>query len=605
MVLPPSLDFTTLRAAYAGGLDARALVQSCLEKLARLGDPGIFITLADGPALDRVLAELGPFDPGRKPLWGVPFAVKDNIDLAGLPTTAACPDFASTPGRSATVVERLVAAGAIPLGKTNLDQFATGLVGVRSPYPIPRNSFDVAMVPGGSSSGSAVATAQGLVGFALGTDTAGSGRVPAGLNNIVGLKPSLGAIPVRGVLPACQTLDCVSIFALTVPDAWTVYAVAAGFDPDDPWSRPVAIGDPSAADLPRRIGVPDTKSRIFLGDALSADAFDRALALLARFDLDVREVDLTPCFDVARLLYDGAWVAERYQAVRGFIESQPDALHPVTRKIIGGAARFSAADAFRDLYRLAALRRAAEPIWSAVDALCVPTYPRPVRRAELEEDPIGPNSGLGTYTNFVNLLDLCALAVPGPFRTDGFPSGVTLIARAGEDARLAALGAQIHAAADVPLGATGVAQPTPLWRPRTHGEADGIELAVVGAHMSGMPLNGELTRLGGVFVRQARTAPDYRLHALAGGPPQRPGLIRVAPGTGRAIAIEIWRLPADGFGRFVAAIPAPLGIGTLRLDDGTAPKGFLCEEAGLLGAVDISDTGGWRAHLANQKAPAA
>ena len=589
-----SLDLAALGERYAAGLDPRALVASCLERLAQIDDPGIFITLSDRARLDRAVAALGPYDPVAKPLWGVPFAVKDNIDLAGLPTTAACPDFATTPPRSATVVDRLVAAGAIPLGKTNLDQFATGLVGVRTPYPVPRNSFDPAMVPGGSSSGSAVAVAQGIVSFALGTDTAGSGRVPAGLNNLVGLKPSLGAIPVRGVLPACQTLDCVSIFALTVPDAWDVFRAAAGFDPGDPWSRPIAIGEVPARPELLRIGVPELRSRVFLGDAQSEAAYDTALALLDGFGLARSAVDLEPFFAVARLLYEGAWVAERYQAIRPFIEAQPESLHPTTLRITKGADRYSAADAFAGLYRLAELRRATETLWTDVDVLMVPTYPKPMTRAALEADPIGPNSALGTYTNFVNLLDLCALAVPGPFRSDGFPSGVTLIAPAGQDARLAALGARLHAAALTPLGATGAP-----YRDRDFTAAppgDTIELAVVGAHLSGMPLNRELTSLGGRFVRETRTSPDYRLHALPGGPPARPGLTRVAAGAGHAIAVEVWALPPEGFGRFVASIPAPLGIGTLRLADGTSPKGFLCEAVALDGAEDVSATGGWRAY---------
>ena len=599
MIPTPSLDLGRLRAAYAAGTNPRDVLQSCLERLARLDDPGIFIALADGAMLDRAVDALGPFDPAAKPLWGVPFAVKDNIDLAGLPTTAACPDFSFRPDQSASVVERLVAAGAVPLGKANLDQFATGLVGVRSPYPIPRNSFDPAMVPGGSSSGSAVATAQGIVSFALGTDTAGSGRVPAGLNNLVGLKPSLGAIPVRGVLPACQTLDCVSIFALTVPDAWSVFEVAAGFDPLDPWSRRIRIGSPAHEGGALRVGVPDRTSRIFLGDAASEAAFDAALALLDTLGIAPRSIDLSPFFETAQLLYEGAWVAERYQAIRSFIEARPDALHPTTLKITSGAQRFSAADAFRDLYRLATLRRAAEPVWDGIDVLAVPTYPRPVRRAELDRDPIGPNSGLGTYTNFVNLLDLCALAVPGPFRTDGFPSGLTLIAPSGEDARLAALGERVHAAAGVSLGATGAAKPSAAW-PAMQPDANAIEIAVVGAHMTGMALNGELLKHGGRFVREGRTAPEYRLHALRGGPPYRPGLVRVGPGEGAAIDLEVWALPPAGFGRFVSTIPAPLGIGTLRLADGSTPKGFVCEAAGLEGASDISDFGGWRAYMASR-----
>lgn len=603
----PSLDLAAVQAWYAAGGSPRDLLAHCLQRLEQLGDPGIFITLADSAALDRAVAALGPNDPVSTPLWGVPFAVKDNIDVAGLPTTAGCPAFARTPQGSATVVERLVAAGAVPLGKTNLDQFATGLVGVRTPYPVPRNSFDPAVVPGGSSSGSAVATAQGIVSFALGTDTAGSGRVPAGLNNIVGLKPSLGAIPVTGVLPACQTLDCVSVFALTVPDAWAVLTVAAGYHAADPWSRPLALGTPAQAARVIGVGVPAGASRRFGADRDAEWAFDAALALAGGLGLEVVPVDLELFFDAAKLLYEGAWVAERYQAIRAFVEASPERLHPVTRRITEGARRYSAADAFAGLYRLAELRRATAPVWDRVDALLVPTAPRPVRVAELAADPINPNAELGTYTNFVNLLDLCALAVPGPFRRDGLPSGVTLIGPRGADARLAALGTRLHAAAGTPLGATGRPQPDPGpangFVPASAAPDPTIEIAVVGAHLSGMPLNGEMTRLGGVLDRAATTTADYRLYALPGGAPARPGLVRVADGTGQPIAVEVWRLPPGEFGRFVAAIPAPLGIGTLRLADGSTPKGFLCEAVALNGATDVSEFGGWRAYRASLETP--
>ena len=599
-----SLNLASLRAHYAAGGDPRAVLAECLERLARLDDPGIFLALNDGIALDQAVAALGPYDPVTKPLWGVPFAIKDNIDLAGLPTTAACPEFTFRPDRSAAAVERLVAAGAVPRGKTNLDQFATGLVGVRTPHPVPRNSFDRAVVPGGSSSGSAVATAQGLVTFALGTDTAGSGRVPAGLNNLVGLKPTLGAIPLRGVLPACQTLDCVSVFALTVPDAWEVFTVTAGFEAADPWSRPLPPRRPGDGEAPLRLGVPDRASRIFLGDAAAERAFDAALALAVELGAEPVAVDLAPFFEAARLLYEGPWVAERYQAIRAFIEASPEALHPVTRRITEGARRYSAADAFAALYRLAALRRCTEAAWDGFDVLCVPTYPKPVRLDEIAADPIGPNAGLGTYTNFVNLLDLCALAVPGPFRVDGFPSGVTLIGRAGADADLAAFGARLHRAAGTPLGATSAPQPDrDLPMPSAPG-GDEIEVVVVGAHLSGMPLNPELRRQGGRLLRTTTTTADYRLFALPGGPPERPGLVRVRDHEGSAIAVEVWSLPSQGFGRFIGAIPAPLAIGTLRLADGTAPKGFLCETEGLVGATDISHHRGWRAYKASTGARA-
>lgn len=607
MPVPAFPSLSALHAAYADGLSPEAVLAEIDRRIAAADDPGIFLARVPEAEMQAAARALGPFDPANKPLWGVPFAVKDNVDVAGLPTTAACPDFAYTPQATAPAVERLLAAGAILVGKTNLDQFATGLVGVRTPYPVPKNAIDPAIVPGGSSSGSAVAVARGLVTFALGTDTAGSGRVPAGLNNIVGLKPSLGSVSGRGVVPACRTLDTLSVFAGTVTEADVVFRIMAGYDPQDPYSRALPVPPrPGALPPGLRVGVPDAASLIFAGDALSANAFDGALA-----DLDTViggaavTVDLAPFFAVAGLLYAGPWVAERYQAIRGFIEERPEALHPTTRAIIGAATGHSAADAFAGLYRLAELRRATEAVWRGIDVLVVPTYPRPRRVADLAADPVGPNSELGTYTNFVNLLDLCALAVPSRFRADGFPSGVTLIAPRGADGLIAELGARLHAAAGGTLGASGVPIPAEAASPgkRVQGgdraQGDEIEIAVVGAHLSGLPLNGELTARGARFLRAVPTTPDYRLHALPGGPPARPGLIRVAPGSGHAIETEVWALAPDAFGSFVAGIPAPLGIGSLSLADGTAPKGFLAEAAGLTGARDISDHGGWRAYLAS------
>jgi allophanate hydrolase len=445
-----------LHAAYAGGLDPRRVIAETYRRIAAADDPGIFISLVPENEAQTAAASLGRFDPAARPLWGVPFAIKDNIDLAGLPTTAACPEFAYRPQASAASVARLVAAGAIPVGKTNLDQFATGLVGLRTPYGAPRNPFDPAIVPGGSSSGSAVAVARRLVPFALGTDTAGSGRVPAGLNNIVGLKPTKGAVSTRGVVPACRTLDCVSVFALSVGDAVAVYRVIAGFDPADLYSRevplPASIGEASSG---LRVGVPDAQSREFGGDRLAERAFAASLDGLATLGCALREIDLAPFFAAGRLVYGGPWVAERQHAVGDFIARRPEAVDPAVCDIVAGATRLSAADAFAGFYRLAELRRATEPVWQAVDALVVPTVPRPCRVAEVGADPIGPNTALGTYTNFVNLLDLCALAVPGRPRDDGFPSGVTLIAPAGSDGRIAALGAALHARAGLQAGVAG------------------------------------------------------------------------------------------------------------------------------------------------------
>ncbi len=443
-----------LHGRYAGGEAAADVIAAAYARLAEVNDPGIFIHLVPEAEARAAADALGTFDPVDKPLWGIPFAVKDNVDVAGLPTTAACPAFTHVPGTTAFAVQRLIEAGAILLGKTNLDQFATGLVGVRTPWPAPRNAVDPRYVPGGSSSGSAVAVAHGIVSFAIGTDTAGSGRVPAALNNIVGLKPSVGSLSGRGMVPACRTLDTLSVFAGTVQDADRAYRVMLGYDGADPFSRNLPVGPvPEALPDGLRVGVPDAAGRRFGGDSLSEAAFNAALGDVATVTgAAPAAVDMAPLFEVAALLYQGPWVAERYQAIRSIIETRPDVLHPTTRAVIGAAAGMSAADAFAGLYRLAELKRAAEPLWETIDVLVVPTYPRPRTVEALQVDPIGPNSELGTYTNFVNLLDLCALAVPGRLRADGFPFGVTLIAPRGHDGLLAAVGSRLHAASGAGIG---------------------------------------------------------------------------------------------------------------------------------------------------------
>jgi allophanate hydrolase len=594
--MPMPLTIAALHAEYAKCPDPFATLDRVYAAITAADDPGIFISLFAIEDAKAAAAKLPPFDPSKYPLWGIPFAVKDNIDVAGLPTTAACPAFAYAPARHAVAVQRLIDAGGIVIGKTNLDQFATGLVGVRTPYPVPRNAIDPTLVPGGSSSGSAVAVARGIVPFALGTDTAGSGRVPAALNNIVGLKPSLGAISTTGLVPACRSLDCISVFALTVEDAWTAARAMAAYDADDAFSRPVAF---ESQGLPPklRVGVPDARSLEFFGDAIAAAAFQRSLAALADFDASCKSVDLAPFHDVARLLYSGPWVGERYVAIRPIIEANESVLHPVTLQIIAGARAFSAADAFAGSYALAALRRSTAAVWRDIDVMLVPSIPTVYTTDDLAADPIGPNSRFGTYTNFVNLLDLCALAVPGPFRSDGRAAGVTLIAPRGRDGLLATLGEKLHVAAGVTLGATGAALPPPAMSV-AGAPAGWIEIACVGAHMSGLPLNHELVDLGGVFLRTAHTEAAYKLYALAGGAVPRPGLLRVSPDDGHAIELEVWALPAEGFARFVAGIPSPLGLATLNLADGTRPKGFAVEMAGLAQAIEISRYGGWRGYLA-------
>ncbi len=588
------LDIARLHAAYGGGLSPADVVRGVYARIAAANDPGIFIALVEEDEAIAAAEALGPFDPVAKPLWGVPFAAKDNIDVAGLPTTAACPAYTYTPSQSAPVAARLLEAGAILIGTTNLDQFATGLVGVRTPYPVPRNAIDPTLVPGGSSSGSAVAVALGLVTFALGTDTAGSGRIPAALNNIVGLKPTRGALSTRGVVPACRTLDCVSMFAGTVADAWIATQVAAGYDAGDPYSRAISLGSMAVPPVVR-VGVPDAESLI-VDSADARAAYERALACLPDTGAPAKPVNLSLFFEAARLLYEGAWVAERYAAIKDFIEAKADTLHPVTRKIIEGARNLSAADAFAGEYRLAELARATQPLWRDIDVLAVPSMPDVVTLEAIAADPIGPNSRLGTYTNFVNLLDLCAIAVPGPFRGDGRAAGLTLIAPAGRDGLLAGLAAEIHAAAGVTIGATGRPLP-PAPQAAATSTGDGIAIAVLGAHLSGMALNHELTERGATFVKAVATAPHYRLFALPGGPPERPGMVR-ANRSGAAIETEVWQMPPAAFGDFVAHIPAPLSIGTLELADGTTVKGFLCEQSATEDARDITSFGGWRTYRA-------
>ncbi len=585
-----------IHAAYASGARPQDLVEEVYRRIAAVGDPGIFIHLRPKAEMLAEAAALGAFDPD-KPLWGIPFAAKDNIDLSGTPTTAACPAYEYSPSEDAHAIAKLKSAGALCFGKTNLDQFATGLVGVRSPFQVPRNSIDPAMPPGGSSSGSAVSVGHGFMSFALGTDTAGSGRIPAALNNIVGLKPTLGTVSATGLVPACRTLDTISVFALTVEDAVTAYAAMAGYDAADAYSRPFPA--PAIAPKPPRfvVGVPTPETREFFGDAVQQASFERTLDRLATLGAELREVDFTPLYRVAEMLYEGAWVAERYAAIEDLISTRPEALHPVTRQIISAAEKLSAADAFKGIYRLADLRRTAEPSLEGLDMLCVPTFPTFYTLADLEADPIGPNSRYGTYTNFVNLLDMSGIAVPVAARSDGRPGSVTLLARAGRDGEIAGVASALMQAEAPTLGATGKALPKVLEATAATPRADETMIAMVGAHMSGLPLNKEVTALGGRFLREAQTAPLYRFYKLAGDPPMRPGLVRVGAG-GASIALELWALPTSAVGSFLKGVPSPLGFGTIQLADGATTTGFLCESAGVEGGEDISAHGGWRTFLA-------
>lgn len=530
------------------------------------------------------------------PLYGVPFAVKDNIDLGGVPTTAGCPDYAYVPEHSATVVQKLIDAGAIPVGKTNLDQFATGLVGTRSPYGPCRNSFNADYVSGGSSSGSAVAVATGLASFALGTDTAGSGRVPAAFNNIVGLKPSCGMLSARGVVPACRSIDCVSIFALTAPDAARVLDAARGFDPLDAYSRRFSAA-PDAGVNSLRIGVPRIDQLQFFGDDEYARLFDEMRIRTRGIGAQIVEVDFTSFLDAARLLYEGPWVAERYAGIASFIATRGDSLHPVTREIISGGVLPTAVDAFRAHYRLKELQRSTEAVWSQIDLLMTPTAGTIYTIEQLLADPIKLNSNLGYYTNFVNLLDLAAIAVPAGFRTDGLPFGITFTGRAASENALVRIASAFHAATNARLGALDL--PVPKAATAVPKLLDGyIPVAVCGAHLSGLPLNPQLTDRNAYLLRATRTSAHYEFYALPGSPPKRPGLIRVKEGGG-AVDVEVWAVPQQHFGSFVAGIPSPLGIGKVELEDGSRCPGFLCEGWAVEGAQRIME-GSWRKFVAGE-----
>jgi allophanate hydrolase len=592
-----------LDAYRRGAVQPGDIVARSFERIRAHDDPAIFIALreeADVVAEARALVRGGD---KTLPLYGIPVAVKDNIDVKGLPTTAACPAYSYRPNKDATCVARLRQAGALVLGKTNLDQFATGLVGMRTPYGIGRNLFDQKLIPGGSSAGSALAVGAGLAPLALGTDTAGSGRVPAAFSNIVGLKPSCGLVSTAGVVPACRTLDCVSVLALTVDDAMAMLRVIAGPDPADPFSRPRPVHAVGPMPDGLKLGVPLPGQRLFFGDRASEAAYDAALARLSALGAKIVEIDVEPFYATARLLYEGPWVAERYLTARALIASSPESLHPVTRQVILSGAHGTAADAFAAFYQLEELRQVRDRTLRAIDALVLPTAPTIYAIDEVLADPIGLNSRLGIYTNFVNLLDMCGLAVPASIRPDGIPFSVTLLAPAGDDAALAAIGREFHAATGLPLGALQHPQPPLARLPAAPAEGE-IPIAVVGAHLSGMPLNGELRAAGGRLIERTATAPHYRLYALAGTRPPKPGLLRVQKGAGAATEVEVWALSEAAFGRFVAAVPSPLSIGTLELDSGRSVKGFLVEAEAVAGARDISSFGGWRAFMAQEKVTA-
>jgi allophanate hydrolase len=605
-----SLQRASLHRGYSEGAFTPAdVVAAVYDRIEARGQDNVWIKLVDRASAVAAAQDLARRHEGHElpALFGLPFAVKDNVDVAGLPTTAACPEFAYAARVSAPVVQRAVAAGAICIGKTNLDQFATGLTGTRSPYGVVRNPFDPAVICGGSSSGSAVAVAVGLATFAIGTDTAGSGRVPAGLTGTVGLKPSRGLVSTSGIVPACRSLDCPSVFALSVADGAAVLAVVAGPDPADPYSRelPVPPRVPVVPDVGElRVGVPAHALGL---DDDAAVAFEAAVARLHRLGARVVPIDLRPFLQVGDLLYGGPWVAERLAGLEGFVADHADALHPVTRQVLGGAVGVTGADVFRGLHALARGRALTSGVWSAVDVILVPTAPGAPTVEDVLADPFGPNATLGRFTNFVNLLDLAAIAVPSAMTPGGVPVGVTFLGQAGSDALLAGLGELWQRDVGLPVGATGRAlepvgvgieqAPTAVQAAGEPAPDGDVLVAVVGAHLAGQPLNHVLLDLGARLHARTRTSHEYRLLALP-GQPARPGLLRVTKG-GDAVEAEVYRMPAASVGPLLAGVPEPLGLGTVRLGDGTSVLGFLCEMAGAQGAVDITEFGGWRAYVSS------
>ncbi|NDW07595.1 allophanate hydrolase [Jiella pacifica] len=609
--LPTILDFAALRALYAAGTTPAEVMTAVADRM-ETADPAAFIAkrsradiLADAAALLARAPE-----PNGLPLWGLPFAVKDNIDVEGLPTTAGCPDYAHEPTADATVVKRLREAGAILIGKTNLDQFATGLNGTRSPYGAPRCVFDASYVSGGSSSGSAVVVAAGVAAFSLGTDTAGSGRVPAAFNNIVGIKPSPGRVSTTGVVPACRSIDVVTVFAASVADGMAARRIAEGFDPADVYARRFAD---EALPQTLRIGVPGEDEREFYGNGAYHALYEAAIARARALGATIVPFDYRPFREAAALLYEGPWVAERLAAIEPFLDERPDSLDPTVRQIIEGGRTMTAADAFRGAYRLEALRREAEAEWAKVDCLMLPTSPDIQKVEAMLADPIALNARFGRFTNFANFFGCAAIAVPAGFTGERLPFGVQLVARRDTDEALGPFAAALHEAARCGAGIDRQFAPPAVHKPanqnisnQMHGAQGSaascgrIEIAVVGAHLTGMALNHELTDRDARFERAGKTAPDYRLYALDTVPP-KPGLVREPGFGGPGIAIEVWSLDPSSFATFVDGIPAPLGIGKLTLDDGTSLAGFICEPVGIADAREITAFEGWKNYLASRK----
>lgn len=594
------LDLTLegVKNHYASGLSPQQLLHEIRLRASEVEDHNIFIHLLSEQEIQPHIERVMSLPRESSALWGVPFVLKDNIDLDGIPTTAACKEFAYVPSTSATVAQNLMSMGAIPIGKANLDQFATGLNGTRSPWGPCKNSFDKRYLSGGSSAGSAVAVALGLASFSLGTDTAGSGRVPACFNNLVGVKPTRGLLSTTGVVPACKSLDCVSIFALHSDDANQILAVAEGYDSSDAYSRKNSTSNSSghygsfSGEL--TLGVVSQAQLRFFNNEDYATAYQATLDALADSGVNLVEIDYSPFDEVARLLYEGPWVAERYIATLPLIEEQPEAVFPVVRDIIAPGGQPSAAELFKAQYRLSELQKPCNEQLAKVDALLTPTAGSLFTIDEMLEEPIKRNSELGYYMNFVNLLDLAAVAVPTAITKNGLPFGITLSASAFSDRRLLSIANRLQNQFGLSLGATATELPT--LSTTQVARTDWMDLAVCGAHLEGMPLNFQLLDRGAYLVQKTKTADEYKLYAMNEEPVQRPALIKSSE-AGTAIDVEVWRMPSAEFGSFLSGIGSPLGLGKVKLADGNMVCGFIAEANAANDAVDISELGGWRAYV--------
>lgn len=598
------MTLTALHAAYRLGMTTPdEVVADIAQRCNYYAGHNAWITRLTSEQLAPYLARLRNHTPDTLPLYGIPFAIKDNIDLAGVPTSAACPAYTYIPERSAFVVERLIQAGAIPMGKTNMDQFATGLVGTRSPPPWGpcRNAFDRRYISGGSSSGSAVAVALGLVSFALGTDTAGSGRVPAAFNNLIGVKPSKGLLSMQGVVRACRSLDCVSIFALTTDDANAILEQTAHYDPDDDYARRNPYDNSGRCyGLPQgpfRFGVVPGEQLSFFGDSAAESLYARSIEKFQALGGEKIEIDFSPFLAAARLLYAGPWLAERYVAIEDIINHVPEQLLPVVREIIAPAKNINAADVYKAEYQMQHYRRLAHDSLNRVDFLVTPTAATIYTLAEIEAQPIALNSNLGYYTNYLNLLDCAAVAVPAGFLPNGLPWGLSLVAPALRDRKLLSFAHRWQQATELPLGALNYSAEPSTTPSVVH--ADTIPLVVCGAHLQGLALNWQLTERAALLLETTFTSPHYRLYALPGGPPRRPGLVRDML-RGDRIEVEVWALPKAQLGTLVAGVPAPLAIGKIELDDGRWLTGFVCEQYAIASAEEITALGGWRTYLSGQ-----